>query len=227
MMQLIPFISTDSALRRMRLELETIDALRLPGSARPHVETILVRRVAKMIDQALPWQRGHGRRTAALAEAIGSAIGLCQEALHHLRLAALLHDIGLLSLPGGLHAHADSLDREWHAAVQCHPRAGAEWLEPFRFLKHASVIIAHHHERWDGSGYPYGIRGSFIPLEARILAIADAFDAIRVPGATDQETRAGIAYRILTVAAGTQFDPHLVEICGQCLPRQTPIFPID
>ena len=227
MMQSIPLISTDSALERIRSALGTIDALRLPGSVRPYVETFLVRQVAKMVDQALPWQQGHGRRTAALAQAIGTAAGLCEDARHHLTLAALLHDIGLLALPGGLHAHADSLDSEWHAAVQCHPRAGAEWLEPFPFLKQASVIIAHHHERWDGSGYPYGIRGSFIPLEARVLAIADAFDAIRVPGATDQDTRAGVAYRILTVAAGTQFDPHLVEICGQCLPRQTPIFPID
>jgi response regulator RpfG family c-di-GMP phosphodiesterase len=79
------------------------------------------------------------------------------------------------------------------------------------------VIIAHHHERWDGSGYPYGIRGTFIPVEARVLAIADAFDAIQVPGVTDQETRDRVAYRILTVASGTQFDPHLVEMCGHCL----------
>ena len=85
-------------------------------------------------------------------------------------------------------SHAGYLDVSRYAAVQCHPRTGAQWLEPYRFLRNASVIIAHHHERWDGSGYPYGIRGTFIPIEARVLAIADAFDAIQVPAVTDQDS---------------------------------------
>jgi HD-GYP domain-containing protein (c-di-GMP phosphodiesterase class II) len=218
-----PRISTDSALDRIRLALRTIDALRLPSSVRPHIETVLVRQAAKIIDQALPWQRGHGRRTATLARTIGTAAGLCQEALHHLTLAALLHDIGLLAFPNRLHAYAEPLDSESYIAVQCHPRAGARWLESFKFLENASVIIAHHHERWDGSGYPYGIRGTFIPVEARVLAIADAFDAIQVPRVTDQETQNRVAYRILTAAAGTQFDPQLVELCGHCLQRPASI----
>ncbi len=223
-MQSIPIISTDSALEHIRLALQTIDALRLPRSVRPHAETVLVRQVAKIMDQALPWQQGYARRTAALAQAIGSAAGLCRDAWHHLTLAALLHDIGLLALPNRLHAHAGYLDGESYTAVQCHPRTGAQWLEPYRFLGNASVIIAHHHERWDGSGYPYGIRGTFIPIEARVLAIADAFDAIQIPGAIDQDARNIAAYRILTVASGTQFDPQLVEMCGHCLQRPNLIF---
>jgi HD-GYP domain-containing protein (c-di-GMP phosphodiesterase class II) len=226
-MQLIPAISAEPALLQIRLALQTIEGLRLPSSVRPHVESVLVRHVAKVMDQALPWQEGHGRRTAALAEAIGRAAGLRRESLHHLRLASLLHDIGLLALPSSLHAHGGYLDDESYTTVQCHPRAGAQWLEPFEFLKESSVIIAHHHERWDGSGYPYGIRGTFIPVEARILAIADAFDAIQVPVVTDQKTRHQVAYRILTVAAGTQFDPQLVEMCGHCLHKEARIFPID
>ena len=226
-MQSIPIISTDSELERIRLALQTIDALRLPSSVRPHIEAVLVRQVAKILDQALPWQQGHGRRTATLAQAIGSAAGLCRDALHHLTLAALLHDIGLLTLPNAFASHTGYLDVGSYAAIQCHPRLGAQWLESFPFLRQASVIIAHHHERWDGSGYPYGIRGTFIPFEARVLAIADAFDAIQVPGVTDQETRGRVAYRILTVAAGTQFDPQLVEICGHCLQRRTHVSLID
>jgi HD-GYP domain-containing protein (c-di-GMP phosphodiesterase class II) len=181
------------------------------------VETILVRQAAKLMDGALPWQRGHGRRTAALARTIGSSAGLSRDSLHHLTLAALLHDIGLLALPHNLMAHTGCLDVQSYAARQSHPRLGAQWLEPYPFLKKASVIIAHHHERWDGSGYPYGIRGTFIPIEARILAIADAFDAIHIPGMIDQDERDRAAYRILTVGAGTQFDPHLVDMSGQCL----------
>ena len=212
----IGMISTNSTLKRIQLALRTIDTLRLPESVRPRIETALVRCVAKIMDQVLPWQQGHGERTAALAEAIGVAAGLCHRALHDLTLASLLHDIGLLTLTSDQDP-AGHLDMQSYAAIQSHPRAGAEWLEPFGFLRNASVIIAHHHERWDGSGYPYGIRGTFIPLEARILAIADAFDAIQVPTVTDQTTRDGAAYSILTVAAGTQFDPELVQICGHCL----------
>ena len=193
-----------------------IDRLRLPEPSRRDIESILVRQVARELDQALPWQRGHGRRTAVLAVAMGSLAGLSRDTLHHLKLASLLHDIGLLALPPHLASHPKYLDSWGYATIQCHPRTGAQWLEPFRFLKNASVIIAHHHERWDGSGYPYGIRGPFIPIEARILAIADAFDAIQVP-AVDTAARDRVAYRILKVASGTQFDPDLVVLCGDCL----------
>ena len=180
-----------------------------------------------MMDGALPWQRGHGRRTAAMARSLGSCAKLSRESLHHLTLAALLHDIGLLVLPAALVSHTGCLDLHSYAARQSHPRVGAECLEPYRFLRHASIIIAHHHERWDGSGYPYGIRGTFIPIEARVLAIADAFDAIHVPGVIDQDSRDRAAYRILTVGAGTQFDPHLVALFGRCLQRPNLIFSVN
>src|SRR4026207_522970 len=214
-MQSIPIISTDSELERIRLALQTIDALRLPSSVRPHIEAILVRQVAKILDQALPWQQGHGRRPATLPQASGSAAGLCRDALHHLTLAALLHDIGLLTLPNAFASHTGYLDVGSYAAIQCHPRLGAQWLESFPFLRQASVLIAHHHERWDGSGYPYGIRGRFIPLGSRILSIADAFDAICIPEVSNQVVRNKIALRILRVAAGSQFDPELVEALRQ------------
>jgi HD-GYP domain-containing protein (c-di-GMP phosphodiesterase class II) len=199
--------------------LRTIDDLRLPDSSRRDIESILVRQATKELDHALAWQRGHGRRTAALARAIGCIIGLPCDALHHLTLASLLHDIGLLGLPAHLASRPRYLDSQSYATIQCHPRIGAQWLEPFRFLWKASVIIAHHHERWDGSGYPYGLRGTFIPLEARVLSISDAFDAIQVPVTDDSEIRDHVAYRILKVASGTQFDPELVTSLESCLIR--------
>jgi HD-GYP domain-containing protein (c-di-GMP phosphodiesterase class II) len=198
--------------------LRKIDHLRLPIASRRDIESILVRQVSKELDRALPWQAGHGRRTAAISLLIGQAVSLTQDELHDLKLAALLHDIGLLMLPQDLTIGVNTLDFESYVTVQNHSRLGASLLEPFFFLRQASVLIAHHHERWDGSGYPYGIRGAFIPLGARILAIADAYDAINVPDA-DPAVRSRVALRILHVASDTQFDPELVDVlCNQCSP---------
>ncbi len=201
----------------MQAMLRKIDRLRLPLASRRDVESILVRQVGREIDRALPWQTGHGRRTAAIALMIGQAVALDANELHDLELAALLHDIGLLMLPARLAEKRDSLDPESYVAIQNHSRLGATLLEPFSFLREASILIAHHHERWDGSGYPYGIRGAFIPLGARILAIADAFDAIQVPDVPCPDTRNKIALRILLVASGTQFDPTLVPVLCRLL----------
>jgi HD-GYP domain-containing protein (c-di-GMP phosphodiesterase class II) len=195
----------------MQTMLRKIDRLRLPLTSRRDVESILVRQVSKEIDRALPWQAGHGRRTAAISLMIGQVVGLTPCELHDLKLAAFLHDIGLLMLPAHLTAGQDPLEPESYVAIQNHSRIGATLLEPFSFLKEASILIAHHHERWDGSGYPYGIRGQFIPLGARILSVADAFDAIRIPEVSNPIVRNTIALRIIRVAAGTQFDPELVE----------------
>lgn len=194
--------------------LKKIDRLRLPLASRRDVESILVRQVGKEIDRALPWQTGHGRRTAAISFSIGQAVDLTPGELHDLKLAAFLHDIGLFMLPYNLTIGVNRLDSESYVTVQNHPRLGASLLEPFFFLREASVLIAHHHERWDGAGYPYGIRDTFIPLGARILAIADAYDAIKVPDA-DPAVRNRVALRILQVASGTQFDPALVEVLSR------------
>lgn len=202
--------------------LRKIDRLQLPASSRHDVESLLVRQASKEIDRALPWLAGHGRRTAALALMIGQASALSPLELHHLKLAAFLHDIGLITLPIAVLRRSTLLDARAYAEVQRHPRIGAMLLEPFRFLREASVLIAHHHERWDGCGYPYGIRGPMIPLGSRILAIADAFDAMEIPGVTSRQQRNMIAFRILRVAAGTQFDPDLVENFGDILGVATP-----
>jgi HD-GYP domain-containing protein (c-di-GMP phosphodiesterase class II) len=195
--------------------LTKVDRLHIPEPSRRDVESILVRQVSKEIDRALPWQAGHSRRAAIIALMIGRVLSLTTVELHDLKLASLLHDVGLLTLPSSLLANQGTLESDTYAAVQSHPRIGASLLEPFSFLRGASVLIAHHHERWDGTGYPYGLRGPFIPLGARILSIADAFDAIRVPDDLSPKTRLGVALRILRVAAGSQFDPEIVEMTGR------------
>ncbi len=178
---------------KIQASLQKIDRLRLPESSRRDIESILVRQVSREIDRALPWQAGHGTRTAVIANMIGQELGFDEAELHGLKLAALLHDIGLLMLPAELRHGCEALDPASYVAIQNHSRLGANLLEPFTFLREASILIAHHHEWWDGSGYPYGIRGEFIPLGARILAVADAFEAIQVPGVWDQAMRNRVA----------------------------------
>jgi HD-GYP domain-containing protein (c-di-GMP phosphodiesterase class II) len=148
--------------------------------------------------------------------------------LHDLKLAAFLHDIGLLMLPHDLTNGENRFDPEAYVTVQNHPRLGASLLEPFFFLREAAVLIAHHHERWDGSGYPYGIRGRCIPLGSRILSIADAFDAVRIPEVSNRAARNKIALRIIRVAAGTQFDPELIaalRLFQESIPISDPVGP--
>jgi response regulator RpfG family c-di-GMP phosphodiesterase len=215
-MKFTPTAPANPAVLGIQTLLRKIDRLTLPPSSRRDVESILVRQATKEIDRALPWQAGHGRRTASVALALGQAAGLDTCALHQLKLAAFLHDLGLLMLPLHLTEDLDSLSSDAYAAVQNHSRLGAQLLEPFSFLRDASTFIAHHHERWDGSGYPYGIRGQFIPLGARILSLADAYDAIQVPEVPDRLTRNRIALRIIRVASGTQFDPALVDLLWAC-----------
>jgi HD-GYP domain-containing protein (c-di-GMP phosphodiesterase class II) len=210
--------------------LQKIDRLQLPSASRPDVQSILVRQVSKEIDRALPWQAGHGVRTAAIAAMIGQRLAMDAGELHDLKLAALLHDVGLLMLPVTLRTGRESIDPETYVSIQNHPRLGASLLEPFLFLREASIFIAHHHEWWDGSGYPYGIRGTFIPLGARILAVADAFEAVQVPGVSDPTVRDRIALRILRISSGTQFEPHLVEtlsLVEESGPRLDLAEPID
>ncbi len=203
--------SVESTVMRLQRMLRKVDRLCLPPASRRDLESILVRQVTRELDRLLPWQAGHGEGTAAVSLQIGQAIHFTDEDLHQLRLASLLHDIGILMLPPCLQARQEFLEPDSYVAIQNHPRLGALLLEPFSFLRDATVMIAHHHERWDGSGYPYGLRGEFIPLGARILAVADAFEAIRVPHLHDRSLRDRIALRILQVAAGTQFDPLVVN----------------
>ena len=202
---------SQTTVMRLQHMLRKIDRVCLPPASRRDLESILVRQVSHELDQLLPWQAGHGQATAAIALELGRALHLEDEKLHQLRLASLLHDIGILMLPPCLQSRREWHEPESYVAMQNHPRLGAMLLEPFSFLREATVMIAHHHERWDGGGYPYGLRGGVIPLGARILAIADAFDAIQVPHVQERSLRDRIALRILRVASGTQFDPMVVD----------------
>ncbi|MBM4123378.1 MAG: HD domain-containing protein [Nitrospira sp.] len=168
-----------------------------------------------------PHLLGHGDRTAFYALPLGKAIGLSAADLIHLHYAALLHDIGQLTLPDTLLRKDSPLSAEEYEQIQSHPRAGAELLEPVSFLRVPALWIAHHHERWDGSGYPYGLRGSFIPLGARILAVADTFDALTSERPHSAALGPETAMGLLQVLAGSQLDPDLIGTFVRLAPGLT------
>lgn len=192
--------------------LRKIDELQLPPESQQEMEHTLVLQASVLMESFTRHNPGHGKRTAGYCVRLGDALGLSREEVHDLRLAGMLHDIGLLMLDATLLARPEAWDVEDYARVQSHPRIGAELLGRFAFLTSAAQIVAHHHERWDGSGYPFGLRGSFIPLGARILAIADSFDSVQIPRDSDSGVRKHVAFRILRLGAGSQFDPILVDV---------------
>lgn len=206
-----------SQIRSVLERLKQIDALQLPPIAQRDVEERLSEDASVYMERFIQHNPGHGRRTATYCALLAQALAMSDEEIHDLRLAGLLHDVGLLCMDEKVLARPDLWDAAAYANVQSHPRVGAELLRPFAFLSSAALAIAHHHERWDGSGYPYGLRGDFIPLPARILAIADAYDAIHVPPNVDPSVRQQICLRILNVVAGSQFDPTLVSIFASAL----------
>ena len=163
----------------------------------------------------------HGDRTARFAVALGGALGLDGTALIELHYAGLLHDIGKLTLPLNLLHKNGPLTADEYVLVQSHPRAGARLLESFTFLHGPAVLIAHHHEHWNGSGYPFGLRGEMIPLGSRILAVTDAFDALTSGHSTRLAYDKDAALRLLQALAGSQLEPKLVSL-WDALARQLP-----
>jgi HD-GYP domain-containing protein (c-di-GMP phosphodiesterase class II) len=156
---------------------------------------------------------GHGARVAALAEPVALQLGWDRERIRSLRWAAPLHDVGKVKIRPQLLGKAGPLTLEEVAEIRSHPSAGAQLVVPLRRFHDALPYVLFHHERWDGGGYPAGLSGRRIPLEARILAIADAFDAMISPrpyrfALTHEHALAEVA-----AGAGTQFDPVAAERC--------------
>jgi len=157
-------------------------------------------------------QLGHGARVSALAEPVALRLGWDRERVRTLRAAAPLHDIGKVKVRPQVLLKPGPLTPEERAEVQAHPTAGAQLVLPLRRFHKALPYVLFHHERWDGGGYPAGLRGRRIPAEARVLAVADTFDAMISertyrPALTHQEAIAEVER-----CAGTQFDPVVAEL---------------
>ena len=153
----------------------------------------------------------HSHRVRLLTHHFVHVLQLPQEEATSIELAALLHDIGKLAIPAVVLQKTSPLTQEEFAHVKQHPAYGAWILEQMGMLKQVTCLVYHHHEHWDGSGYPRGLQGEAIPLGVRIVAIADAFEVMiscRPYQASRTPTQ---ALEELRTCAGTQFDPVLVD----------------
>jgi response regulator RpfG family c-di-GMP phosphodiesterase len=154
---------------------------------------------------------GHSERVVTFSLRLGHELGLEKEALRDLELGALLHDIGKIGVPDAILRKPAKLNEDEWEKMKLHPLHGQKILRNINFLEGAARVVAQHHEKWDGSGYPYGIRGEDIDIGARIFAVVDAFDAM----VSDRVYRKGRPYaealEELERCAGTQFDPLVVE----------------
>ncbi len=166
--------------------------------------------LARAIDAKSPWTAGHSTRVADVAQAIGRAMHFDVPTLERLRRGALLHDIGKIGISADILDSPGRLSAEQTAVVREHPALGARILEPLPHCADILPMVRQHHERFDGAGYPAGLAGAAIALDARVLAVADVYDAMT----SDRPYRRGLPPRdaavSISAAAGTQFDPDVV-----------------
>jgi putative nucleotidyltransferase with HDIG domain len=171
----------------------------------------MLRSLSSAIEARDPYTRGHSLRVTALAEAVARWLGWTESRLETLRIGGALHDVGKLTVPARILSKPGPLTPDEQDAIRTHPAAGARLIEPIRSMRLAIPYVLHHHERWDGHGYPYGLRGAAIPVEARVLSVADAFDAMTSGRPYREALSPQDALRELERCAGCQFDPELTH----------------
>ena len=174
------------------------------------VET--VRSLAVAIDARDPYTHGHSEGVVKLALRLARELDWNKTDLELLEFAALLHDVGKLAVPDYILRKIEPLNNEEWAIIRKHPAQSALIVKPVKSLKRILPWISHHHERWDGNGYPDKLKGKSIPLAARVIALADAYDAMTTDRPYRQALPTDQACQELKRGAGTQFDPILVEV---------------
>jgi GAF domain-containing protein len=175
-----------------------------------YLETVLA--LAKAVDAKDTYTADHAQRLAIMALAVGREMGMTEHDLASLRSGAILHDIGKIGVPDAILQKPSSLTPAEWAQMREHPSIGARILAPVPHLAGTAQIVRHHHERFDGKGYPDGLAGEVIPLGARILTVVDSYSAITDRRVYKEARSHAEAVSELRKCAGTQFDPYVVEV---------------
>lgn len=190
--------------------LERTVAKRTQDLKRANLDLILA--LSEAIEAKDRYTRGHCNRVRVMSQALGAAVGLDERSLEMLEYAALLHDIGKIAVPEEILNKKGPLSVDEFALIKEHPLTAVKMLGELALLRPAVPAIRGHHERLDGRGYPDGLAGDLIPLEARILAVPDAFDAMTSHRPYRPAMPVDAAMDELCLGKGTQFDPQLVDL---------------
>ena len=175
-----------------------------------HLDSVKV--LAEAIDAKDPYTRGHSDRVTKMSLKVAFQFGFTEDRLESLEYGALLHDIGKIGIKDEVLQKPGALNSEEYQYIQEHPLIGEKIVEGLDFFKDKIPIIRHHHEHFDGSGYPDGLVGEAIPLEARIIAVPDAFDAMTSARPHREMMPLQDVLMELEKCKGTQFDPGVLEI---------------
>lgn len=154
----------------------------------------------------------HSLRVTGFADKAARQMGLSQEKVNLIRLGSLLHDIGKIGITNRIIQKPSKLNREEYDEMKRHPQIGARLLSNVRILQSIVPMVLYHHECYDGKGYPYGLKGKEIPEEARIISVADAFEAMTANRPYRQAFSRARALYELQRNSGTQFDPEIVDV---------------
>jgi putative nucleotidyltransferase with HDIG domain len=168
--------------------------------------------MTQAIDARDPYTAGHSIRVAAYASAIASELGLPAREVEIIRIAAQLHDVGKIGIPDDVLLKPGGLTSDEYELVKVHTSIGRKILEKVVRFDEFLPVVELHHENYDGSGYPYGLAGNRIPLAARIVHVADSFDAMATTRSYRMALPLRAAVRELKDNSGTQFDPEVTEV---------------
>lgn len=173
--------------------------------------TKIMKTLADLIDAQSESFVGHSQRVRQYAELVGQKLGLSYGQMKVLLSAATLHDVGRIGIDNVILNKPGKLTEEEYAKVKQHPLHSEHMLSSIEFLQKVRKIVRHHHERWDGKGYPDNLRGNEIPLESRILAVVDAYEAMTQPRPYREKMTPEEALKNIEELSGKQFDPRVVE----------------
>ncbi len=205
---LIKPLTRDELLTAVRARLDRSQQLELSLLQKSYDSSLTV--LANAIDVRDPYTYGHVERVTAYSQAIASQFGWQGRMLDQLRYGAILHDIGKIFIDETTLLKDSPLSEQEWDEMKRHPISGADMVRDIPYLAIALPVVRHHHERWDGNGYPDGLAGAAIPLAARIVAVADGFDAMTTTRPYQSRRSLQEAYKEVQACAGSQYDPGVV-----------------
>jgi putative two-component system response regulator len=215
---LIKPIAHDELVKIVNARLLRSAELQIAYINQAYLETVKV--LANTIETRDPYTHGHVERVATYARWLANALSWPAENMRMLEFGSRLHDIGKIIVPDHILKKPGQLTPEEWSLMKQHTEAGAKILRGISHLQIITPYVLHHHERWDGSGYPHGLKGREIPLEGRLLAIADVYDALTSARPYHPARSHRDVIRYLQIRSGTHFDPDLSAIFIQVLEKK-------